>query len=481
MKKFIVLLILLMPLLSRAQDSGVKFEKTPSWETICAEAKKANKYIFVYCYSTSNDVCKAISINTFPKKEAGDFFNEHFINVEVQMDRTSTDNESVKQWYAIAKSLTDSYNVDQYPTFLFFDPNGKAVHRVAGNIGNATTFIAWINATVFDPNKQYYTIKEQWKQHLRDSIFLLNAMNVMLNTHDNVTAKQVGEAYFSGLNKPITEDNVKLLVSSADKIITSSNDIIFKLIVDSAQRINIVMKNDYAPYILHNVILNETIGSNRVIRWDDISNKAQQAYPALGKTLVIYLEREFKAKIEHDINDLIYSGNSGTVDWDGILKKLKLKYPGYDNNLGQMLLVTKASYYSQKKEWNTCGQAVYELMQRYGDNIQGATMNDYVWDYLVLHNSDHKILLEAGKWMKRAVDAAPDMTTFMDTYANLLYKTGGNYQQALAMEQKAIDVIKVSDSAFKDGYQKEFEAALDKMKKRLPTWEDNTPVPDTDH
>src|SRR5258705_10560853 len=110
------------------------------------------------------------------------------------------------------------------------------MQRIVGS-GNPATFITRA-AQALDPDKQYYILKEQWWQHLEDSVYLLNVMNVMLNTPDNAMAKQISEAYFSSLRHPITEANVQLVIDNGSKMITGSKDIIFRLILYSARQVN---------------------------------------------------------------------------------------------------------------------------------------------------------------------------------------------------------------------------------------------------
>ncbi len=92
----------------------------------------------------------------FSKPEVADFFSKKFIAVKVQMDKTASDNESVKQWYNDVKKIKNSYSVTAFPTYLFFDADGKVVHKAVG-FKAADQFIPEAEKSL-DPEKQYYTI-----------------------------------------------------------------------------------------------------------------------------------------------------------------------------------------------------------------------------------------------------------------------------------------------------------------------------------
>src|ERR1700732_4317180 len=97
MKK-VIWMLLFLPFMANAQ--GIKFEENMSWAQIQAKAKAEHKYIFMDCYATWCGPCKWMNAQIFPQKEVGDFFNSHFVNVAIQMDRTPKDINSVREWYA---------------------------------------------------------------------------------------------------------------------------------------------------------------------------------------------------------------------------------------------------------------------------------------------------------------------------------------------------------------------------------------------
>ncbi len=64
--------------------------------------------------------CKQMDQSTFSTKEAGDYYNEHFINI--RYDALKTDGIQIRKSYALLG----------FPTFLYLDPNGSVLLKTAG-------------------------------------------------------------------------------------------------------------------------------------------------------------------------------------------------------------------------------------------------------------------------------------------------------------------------------------------------------------
>src|SRR5579863_10760388 len=116
MKKALFLLLLMVPFLTQAQDQpqgatqpqdakGIHFEHDLSWSAIQAKAKAENKYIFMDCFTTWCGPCRYMSTAIFPQKAAGDYMNEKFVCVAVQLDTTAKDDDQVKGWYTSAHAI----------------------------------------------------------------------------------------------------------------------------------------------------------------------------------------------------------------------------------------------------------------------------------------------------------------------------------------------------------------------------------------
>ena len=114
----------------RAQDGeGVNFLEGKSFSEALALAKEAGKMVFVDCYTSWCGPCRMMVTQVFPQKMMGDYFNEKFVNLKVDMEKGE------------GPDLHKRFQVKAYPTFLFFDADGNEVHRIVGGDSDAAKFL----------------------------------------------------------------------------------------------------------------------------------------------------------------------------------------------------------------------------------------------------------------------------------------------------------------------------------------------------
>lgn len=118
MKKLTTLILSLL-CLTIAQAQGIEFQ-SGSWAEIQAKAKQLNRPIFIDVYTSWCGPCKMMATETFPQKEAGDFFNANFVNYKIDAEK----GEGIE--------IAAKYGVDSYPTCLFIAPNGETVSKFMG-------------------------------------------------------------------------------------------------------------------------------------------------------------------------------------------------------------------------------------------------------------------------------------------------------------------------------------------------------------
>ena len=158
---------------AEAQHTGINFEHNINWQAILAKAKKENKYIYVDCYTTWCGPCRKMNNTIFPLQEAGDFFNEKFINVKLQIDSTAADADDIKMLYPTVALLKKEFRIRAYPTHLFFNPDGLIVNKVSDAPLTGAKFIQ-LGKDALDPEKQFYTQVRKFDAGERDAAFLKN-------------------------------------------------------------------------------------------------------------------------------------------------------------------------------------------------------------------------------------------------------------------------------------------------------------------
>lgn len=102
-----------------AQNRSIEFRKD-EWKKILEVARSENKMIFVDCYTSWCGPCKMLSNTVFTNDSVADFYNQHFINVKVDMEKGE------------GPELAKRYEVKAFPTLLYVDKAGDLVHCVVG-------------------------------------------------------------------------------------------------------------------------------------------------------------------------------------------------------------------------------------------------------------------------------------------------------------------------------------------------------------
>lgn len=432
MKRILQLMICLLPLTPFAQsrksasktsklttvvhtDTGVQFVHHLTWSDVQRKAKAENKYIFMDCYTTWCGPCKFMSKTIFPQKAVGDAMNDKFIAVKMQLDSTDADNEEVKSMYGTAHAIARNYNVNVYPTFLFFNPNGDLVHRAVGS-SEAEAFIAKTKEAL-NPETQYYTLLKKYNKGQKDSAFLRQLTAASMSAYDMENGSKIANDYFATQPDLYTSANLLLLRDMTQ----SSADKGFQMMLSNPGRVDSVLGKGTANAITQNIILREDV------------------YPKLFPRRV---------NSPQELTE---------PSWDSLSASLQSKYPA---QAASLMAYSKTVFYMQKQEWEKFGPAVVDYMKSYGEGVSEAQLNEFAWT--VFQNcSDGTCLQNALEWSKRSFEKEQN-PAFMDTYANILYRLGKT-DEALEWEGKALNLV---SDAEKPGYQQ----TIDKMKAGTKTW-----------
>ncbi|GAA4234651.1 hypothetical protein GCM10022291_14580 [Postechiella marina] len=192
MKKVVVLII--FTFISTASFSqGISFEHGTFKEAI-EKAKKENKLVFMDCYTTWCGPCKWMSKEIFPQKEVGDFFNDNFISIKVDMEK----GEGI--------ALNSKYGIKAYPTLLFIDGNGNEVHKLVGGL-KAPDLIEGAKSAL-NPNLRISSLKAKYDSGNKDPEFLMSYLSALKKQHDSKNMATVAKEIIkqSDLEKFMTKD-----------------------------------------------------------------------------------------------------------------------------------------------------------------------------------------------------------------------------------------------------------------------------------
>jgi thioredoxin-related protein len=405
--KYLLAIIIMITVYS-VQAQGIRFEESLTWAQIKAKAKSENKYILMDTYTTWCGPCKQMSVETFPKKEVGDFINEKFISIKVQIDKTSEDNEFVRGWYADAKMIEGTYGGNGYPTLLFFSPEGNIVYRAVG-YQDAKGLIN-VAQTALKSDTDYLNTLTRFNKGTIDTAEMKRLISKAKELRDYKTVWQVADKYISHINKDelFSKINLKFIGNNL-----SSKSKFFNLFFKEPGKVNAIMGKNYAENIVMDLVYREEI------------------WPF--------------DKVEK-------------VNWELIEKKTVSKY----GKLGEeRIWGNRMAYYHGMQDWTNFGKYYKKYFERSIPHKRSFIhINNMSWG-LFEHISDTTILNVAVKAMEYDIDKNMRYDpAAIDTYANLLYKVGRK-DDAIRWEDLA---RRLSNSG------KDYVETLDKMKAGIPTW-----------
>ncbi|GAA4309992.1 hypothetical protein GCM10023143_18150 [Compostibacter hankyongensis] len=355
-----------------------------------------------------------MAVTIFSQNKVGNFFNKNFINVAVQMDSTGKDNEDIKRWYKDAKMIADTYKVDVYPTYLFFNQDGILVHTITGASDKANDFIEKAKDAL-DPKTQYSKLKEDFfEKDKRDSAFLLLLINSATTAGDDSALHTYINSYIASQKSLLTARNIELIARGTSK----SSDKGFDVLLNYPKEVEAVIGKEKRIRILNTIAFDEEIFPVIMI------NGKKTVY---GGGLSIY--------------------GGGTmnkhVDWPAIKRKIDLKYHNLSN---QIIFQGKLKYYDWLEDWENFNA----LLLRYTSECNNIDTNliDNMAGKLMQDCKDKKYFNDATKWSE-VLGKNEKHPYYLQTYGRLLYKAGKK-NAAIKYIKKYASLIKTSNESTND-------------------------------
>ncbi|QBA20269.1 DUF255 domain-containing protein [Chryseobacterium indologenes] len=249
MKKIAILSSIFIGVLAWAQ--GIKFEEG-NFASILAKAKKEKKLVFIDAYASWCGPCKLMVKNIFPLQSVGDYYNSHFINAKIDMEK----GEGIE--------LARKYNVKAFPTYLFIDGNGEAVHRTLGYV-EEKDFIQFAKDAE-DPNKRLTSLKQQFEKGEKNPEFLKNLAGLTMY-NDAEFAGKVLNRYFQQ-KASLDQEDIQMLLSG----VQTTDSPLYKIFQDKKADIVKFFPEDKYEKFEKNIKLN-TISKKAynpdTKKWDD--------------------------------------------------------------------------------------------------------------------------------------------------------------------------------------------------------------------
>lgn len=417
-------------------ESGIKFESELNWPQILKKAQKENKFIFIDFYATWCGPCKEMDKEVYESDEVGKICNANCISIKVQVDKTPNDDTRIKQWYRDADSLNKKFNVSILPTLVFISPTGEVAGRREGRISKGE-FLAAINQAISTDSGYFAQLTRYRKHQLNWDEVQHLALEAKKNGEDSlglIIANDYKDNYL-GKHKDSTalsDTNIRFLAEFPTIIKTS--DAFFDFFYhrpDEAEHVAGIY-NGYATAIVGFIVSND------------------------------------------DIRNFLYKGGKPIrriPDWDKLFSYVEQKYGKVWAD--RLIFPSKLQFYTKTGNYGELARTVDNQIERYpphpGSKYLGGPLDD-LWQlnanawHVFLSCNEKPVLQKAVKWIdisiRHASENKEDITQYLDTKANLLYKIG-EVNQAIDVEEQALRLSKNAE---------EYKSNLAKMRSGSPTW-----------
>ena len=265
-KKITALLIPALTLTLAAAQEGIHFA-SGSWQEILDRARAEDKIVFVDAFTTWCSPYKMMSSTVFTEAAVGNLYNEHFINVKMDMEQGE------------GRRLAERYQVDAFPSLLFVDGRGKVVHRAVG-FHNIPEFIE-LGRTALDPGARLSAYRERYQSGDREPEFLHAYALVSYRAMDR-DLPRIADAYLQTQEDWNTEKNLRFIFTLVDDVDSE----LFEYVAAHREAFEALFGSQAVISRIQNLIMQEAFsGDGGAAALEKVDALFQRVYPEAADQL----------------------------------------------------------------------------------------------------------------------------------------------------------------------------------------------------
>lgn len=189
-------------LFAQEEAKGIQFEEK-SFEELLAQAKAADKLIFIDAFTTWCGPCKMMSSKVFPREEVGAVYNERFVNAKIDMEKGE------------GPALAQRYSVMAYPTYLFVNGDGELVHKGLGYIPAEELLTL---ADVASSDQNLLSFNNRYQAGERNPDFVLSYAKTLGEVYEKDRAEQVVGDFLATQKDWSSKEIMSLIVDNPGEV-----------------------------------------------------------------------------------------------------------------------------------------------------------------------------------------------------------------------------------------------------------------------
>ena len=191
-----------------------------TWKEALEEAKKQGKPIFVDAYAKWCGPCKRMAATTFKNEEVGEYFNQNFINMKIDMEEGE------------GLTFRKKYPVGAFPTLFFIDEKGEVLHKAVGaqDVKGLIKLGEFASGKI-DYSKEYAA---EYEKGTRDPELIFNYVKALNKSGKSSLA--ISNEYLRSQEDLTTEFNLRFILEAA----VEADSRIFGLLVKYQKQIGML-------------------------------------------------------------------------------------------------------------------------------------------------------------------------------------------------------------------------------------------------
>ena len=377
--KRISLLIFNCLLLIQLSGQGIEFFEG-TWKEALEVAAKEDKSVFIDAYAVWCGPCKRMAKDVFTKKEVGEFFNESFINVKLDMEKSD------------GLSFGKKYPVYAYPTLYFLKSDGEVLKSHKG--GQSVNGIINLAKSALRSNDTSGDFVEAYEAGNRDFDLMLGYVSALNKV--GKPSQKISNEYINS-NPDISDDQMAEFLMAA--VVDADSKLFDQLLELEKEAVDGSSMENFTK-VVHNAVLKTT---QKAVEFE---------YPELfHKALDKFISTSIpdKEQFELEANMRFYSLSGDYENWQKSSKKYLKKFGKKDPALYTVHIAVANSEFDYVPESHDYINEMYETLIDRDDTLD----NYYAYTNNLLNKKHYdKALKVAEEALKKGKDRKEDVLRF---------------------------------------------------------------------